>query len=79
MAKKIFFKADKHLIDYLTLNDFERRQVASHKKYYSNKDGKQVSVDFESGIITLLDKKGNTINFANNFGKDQIDLFIKSN
>lgn len=79
MAKNIFFKADKHLIDYLILNDFERRQVASQKKYYSNKDGKQISVNFESGIITLLDKKGNTVNFANNFGKDQIDLFIKSN
>ena len=73
MAK--FFSADKSFVDYITMIGFQFRETDSEKKYYVNKHGKQIRIDFESGDITLLDRRGYVVDFSNHFTNEQIDKF----
>lgn len=74
----IRFQADKSFVNYITMIGFQRRQVDSDKEYYTNNLGNQIKIDNETGLISLLNKKGNTVDFANVFTNVQIDEFSKS-
>lgn len=73
MAK--FFTADKSFIDYITILGFVHREVDSEKKYYVNSKGKQIKIDYSNGLITLMNKNGNTIDYSSTFTNEQIDKF----
>ena len=73
MAK--FFTANKSFINYITMLGFKRKEVNSEKKYYVNTKGNQIKIDYETGIITLLNKYGNSVDFSNTFTNEQIDKF----
>lgn len=73
MAK--FFSADKSFVDYITMTGFQFKETDSEKKYYVNKHGKQIRIDFNSKLITLLDKKGYVVDFSSTFTNEQIDKF----
>ena len=45
------------------------------KKYYVNKKGNQIKIDYQTGIITLLNKYGTSVDFSNTFTNEQIDKF----
>ena len=73
MAK--FFTADKSFIDYITILGFVHREVDSEKKYYVNSKGKQIKINYSKGLITLMNKNGNTIDYSSTFTNEQIDKF----
>ena len=73
MAK--FFTADKSFIDYITIIGFVHREVDSEKKYYVNSKGKQIKIDYSNGLITLMNKNGNTVDYSSTFTNEQIDKF----
>lgn len=74
----IKFQVNKSFIDYITMIGFQKRQVDSEKEYYSNSLGNQIKIDNETGLISLLNRKGNTVDFANVFTNTQIEEFSKS-
>lgn len=73
MAK--FFSADKSFVDYITMIGFQFKETDSEKKYYVNKKGNQIKIDYHTGIITLLNKYGTSVDFSNTFTNEQIDKF----
>jgi hypothetical protein len=73
MAK--FFTAEKSFIDYITMMGFQFKETDTEKKYYVNKKGNQIKVDFNSKIITLIDRNGFTVDFSETFTNEQIDKF----
>ena len=73
MAK--FFTANKSFVNYITMLGFKHKEVNSEKKYYVNTKGNQIKIDYETGIITLLNKYGNSVDFSNTFTNEQIDKF----
>ena len=75
MAK--FFSANKSFVDYITMMGFQFKEVDSEKKYYVNKKGKQIRIDYETGIISFLNEYGNVVDFSNTFSNEQIDKFSR--
>lgn len=73
----ITFKADKSFTDFINVMGFEQKQVDSEKHYYVNSKGNQIRIDNEKGIITLLNKYGNVVDFSNTFSNTQIENFAK--
>ena len=73
MAK--FFSANKSFVDYITMLGFKHTEVKSQKKYYVNEKGNQIKIDYETRIITFLDKSGYNVDFSTNFTNEQIDKF----
>jgi len=73
MAK--FFEADKAFVDYITMMGFQFKETDTEKKYYVNKKGNQIKIDFNSKIITLLDKGGYVVDSSDTFTNEQIDKF----
>ena len=73
MAK--FFVADKSFIDYITILGFVQREVDSKKKYYVNSRGKQIKIDYSTGIITLMNSQGYEVDFSDTFTNEQIEKF----
>lgn len=70
-----FFSANKSFVDYLTILGFQFKETDSEKKYYVNPKGNQVKIDYETQIITLLNKYGHVVDFSNTFTNEQIDRF----
>ena len=70
-----FFTADKSFIDYITILGFVHREADSEKKYYVNSKGKQIKIDSSNGLISLIDKHGNTVDYSTTFTNEQIDNF----
>lgn len=70
-----FFSANKSFVDYITMLGFKHTEVDSQKKYYVNEKGNQIKIDYETGIITLLNKNGYSVDFSNTFTNEQIDKF----
>lgn len=75
--KGIAFKADKSLIDYLTIKGFKRVQINSDKEYYVNEKGFQIKIDNDTKIIYLLDEKGHTVAYATVFFSDRLNKFME--
>lgn len=73
----VTFKVGKSFIDFISINGFEQKQVDSEKHYYVNSKGNQIKIDNEKGIITLLNKFGNVVDFSNTFSSEQIEKFAK--
>lgn len=73
----VTFKVGKSFIDFISINGFEQKQVDSEKHYYVNSKGNQIKIDNEKGIITLLNKYGNVVDFSSTFNNEQIEKFAK--
>lgn len=72
-----FFKVNKSFEEYLKANGFKHRNVDSDSKYFSNDKGNQVKINFETGIITLLNSKGYVVDYSSTYSNKQIDKFAK--
>lgn len=72
------FEANESFVDYITIVGFQKRQVNSDNDYYVNDNGNQIRIDNSSGIISLLNNKGYTVDFATVFSSEQIDSFAKT-
>lgn len=72
------FQANRLFRDFITIKGFKRMQVHSNKEYYTNSNGKQIKIDSESGMISLINKNGITEDFSNIMSSDQINEFINS-
>lgn len=70
-----FFTANKAFVNYITMLQFEHKEVKSEKKYYVNTKGNQIKIDYQTGIITLLNKYGNSVDSSNTFTNIQIAKF----
>lgn len=75
MSRNIFFNTNNTFEEYLKSNGFQHRHVDSECKYYVNEKGNQVKLNYEVGIITLLNKNGYVIDYSSTFTKTQIDKF----
>lgn len=67
------FSAGNKLTDYIEMVGFKQTQVKSGKKYFVNKQGKQIRVDEYTGYIALIDNRG----FVISSGRLITDVDIK--
>lgn len=71
------FSVNKSFVDYITMMGFEFKETDSEKKYYVNKNGNQIRIDYNNNLITLLNKFGNVVESAGAFSSESIDKFIR--
>jgi hypothetical protein len=77
MGKEKFFRANESFVDYIQMIGFQHRHVDSEKQYYVNSKGNQIRIDYESGIIALLNSRGNVVDYSSTFTNNQIDNFAR--
>jgi len=73
-----FYRANQELKDYLlgaglTFHDIGETNLNYFTEPYS---GKQVKIDTKSNLVSLIDAKGNTIDFSSSFTDNQIIKFL---
>ena len=77
MGKPKFFRANKAFVDYIKVIGFQYRHVDGKSQYYTNKRGNQIRIDYENGIISLLNNKGYVVDYSSTFTNEQIDNFAR--
>lgn len=51
-------RANKDFKKFLKHQGYKQREADSKKQYFVNSEGKQVRIDFDTGMIAILDNKG---------------------
>lgn len=72
------FITDRKFVNYIKQLGFQHHVAESDKKYYTNSLGNQIKIDYDNGIITLLNAKGNVVDYSSSFTDTQINKFAEN-
>lgn len=77
MGKMRYFKANAAFRHFIQDLGFEEHVVNSNKQYFTNEIGKQIRIDPETGIISLLTEHGYIYKYSTTMTSKEIMDFIE--
>lgn len=76
-----FYTANEELSAYLTEElglTFHNREEEEVKYFTDSNSGKQVKINIEENVVTLLDEKGSFVDESSSFTDGQLKRFLES-
>lgn len=74
----VLYKVGDNLMNYIYMLGFKHQiNPTTHKRYYKNRKGNQLRVDFKRKEIALLDRSGYLISKTKQIALSEINQFAK--